>query len=97
MRRISPFEESKGEYLKVFVLDSMVMIGFEMRQDETRSNSWRKLRFSHESQDEVVATLWRSETSLSHICTQHPADQSLLEEGMTFQRRAIRKWQNVLA
>ena len=94
MRRISPFEESKGEYLKVFVLDSMVMIGFEMRQDETRSNSWRKLRFS---QDEVVATLWRSETSLSHTCTQHPADQSLLEEVMTFQRRAIRKWQNVLA
>jgi hypothetical protein len=69
MRRISPFEESKGKYLKVFVLNSMVVIGFEMRQDETRSNSWRKLKFCHEPQDEVVAALWRSETSLSHNAT----------------------------
>jgi hypothetical protein len=39
MRRISPFEESKGEYLKVFVLDSIAVIGFEKDQDETRLNS----------------------------------------------------------
>jgi hypothetical protein len=59
MRRISPFEESKGEYLKVFVLDSMAVIGFKMRQEETRSNSWRKLKFVHDSTAEVAAKLWR--------------------------------------